>query len=82
MKVYVVVELWQGMFETEPSVYLSKKDAQRHFDEFVEKYQLDPDEPYDGDGTEIHMYETEIIKPRMVLTAHRRALARLEAICS
>lgn len=73
MKVYVVVEIWKGLVEEmPPTVYLSNKDAQKHVDEFVP----------DNYEHEIHLFETEIIKPRMVLAAHRRAMARLEALCS
>ncbi len=73
MKVYVVVEIWRGLIEeTPPVIYRDIRDAKRHIEGFIP----------DNDEHEIHIFAVEIIEPRMVIKKRRRALARLEAICS
>ena len=82
MKVYVVVEVWKGILD-DPVIYLNEKDADKHVDEYLKRHDFESvEEANEGGNYEIHQYETEIIKPRMVLAGHRRAMARLEALCS
>jgi hypothetical protein len=80
LKVHVIVEMIDGIISN-PVVYLDKRDAKAHFDNFIKEHDLDREEPY-NDEFEISLFETTVIEPRMVLAAHRRAMARLEAICS
>jgi hypothetical protein len=81
MKVYVVIEMTEGLI-SDPVVYLRQQDAENHFNKCLEENHIpNAAEPY-NDCYEVYWYETEIIKPRMVLAGHRRAMARLEALCS
>ena len=81
MKVYVVIEMREGLIG-DPVVYLRQQDAETHFRKCLAENNItNEEEPY-NDCYEVYWYETEIIKPRMVLAGHRRAMARLEALCS
>ena len=76
-----MVETEEGIIEN-VSVFLSHKDAQTYFEECCKSAGLTVEEPY-NDDYEVYISDgLQITEPRMVLAGHRRAMARLEALCS
>jgi hypothetical protein len=81
MKVYVVVETERGLI-INVAAYLRQKDQQKYFEKCVKANGLTVEEPY-SDDYEIYMSDSiQVVEPHMVLAGERRAMAKLEALCS
>jgi hypothetical protein len=81
MKVYVVVETERGLI-INIAAYLRQKDQQKYFEKCVKANSLTVEEPYNYDY-EVYMSDSiHVVEPHMVLAGERRAMAKLEALCS